>query len=349
MSSTRPDPLTTVLDPIHPATWLVSGVAGFIGSNLLETLLAHGQHVVGVDNFSTGFQRNLDEVRRIVGADAWSRFRFIEGDVRSEAVCAQATAGVDYVLHQAALGSVPRSIEQPLRSFDSNVDGFVRLLTAARDAGVKTFVYASSSSVYGDSPVLPKVEDQIGQPLSPYAATKFVDEVFAGVYARTYGMRCIGLRYFNVFGARQDPDGAYAAVIPRWIAALLRDEPVFINGDGQTSRDFCHVANAVQANLRAALCGLPAPLHEVFNIAVGERTNLIDLFAAIRRHLQGAMPRLASALAARAPEFRPFRDGDVLHSLADVSKAMRVLGYRPTHRLEDGLAAAMPWYVSFIR
>ncbi|HQD84000.1 MAG TPA: SDR family oxidoreductase [Quisquiliibacterium sp.] len=343
------DPIARALDPQRPATWLVSGVAGFIGSNLLESLLSHGQHVVGVDNFATGFQRNLDEVQRIVGADAWRRFRFIEGDVRSEAVCAQATAGVDYVLHQAALGSVPRSIEQPLRSFDANVDGFVRLLTAARDAGVKTFVYASSSSVYGDSPVLPKVEDQIGKPLSPYAATKFVDEVFAGVYARTYRMRCIGLRYFNVFGARQDPDGAYAAVIPRWIAALLRGDPVYINGDGQTSRDFCHVRNAVQANVLAAQCDLPAGSHEVFNVAVGERTSLNELFTAIRRHLQTEVPALAAALDARQPEFRPFRDGDVRHSLADVSKAGRLLGYVPSHRLEDGLAAAMSWYVAFVR
>lgn len=349
MSSTASNPLAGALDADRPATWLVSGVAGFIGSNLLETLLANGQQVVGVDNFSTGYQRNLDEVQRIVGADAWRRFRFIEGDVRSESVCAQATAGVDYVLHQAALGSVPRSIEQPLRSFDANVDGFVRLLTAARDAGVKTFVYASSSSVYGDSPVLPKVENQIGQPLSPYAATKFVDEVFAGVYARTYGMRCIGLRYFNVFGARQDPDGAYAAVIPRWIAALLRGDPVYINGDGQTSRDFCHVSNAVQANVLAACRGLPAASHEVFNVAVGERTTLVELFEAVRRQMQLTVPDRADALAGRQPEFRPFRDGDVRHSLADVSKARRLLGYAPTHALADGLAAAMPWYVAFIR
>ena len=334
------DPIARALDPQRPATWLVSGVAGFIGSNLLESLLSHGQHVVGVDNFATGFQRNLDEVQRIVGADAWRRFRFIEGDVRSEAVCAQATAGVDYVLHQAALGSVPRSIEQPLRSFDANVDGFVRLLTAARDAGVKTFVYASSSSVYGDSPVLPKVEDQIGQPLSPYAATKFVDEVFADVYARTYGMQCVGLRYFNVFGPRQDPNGAYAAVIPKWAAAMLAGEPVYINGDGQTSRDFCYVANAVQANLLAGTVQDPAAVNQVYNVAVGGQTDLKQLHALLLAALQQQRPGLADS----EPVHREFRAGDVRHSRADTAKAARLLGYVPSHDIRSGLVDAARWY-----
>jgi len=330
-------------------TWLVTGVAGFIGSNLLEELLRRGQRVVGVDNFSTGYRRNLDEVRGLVGADAWRRFRFVEGDICDDAVCTDVTRGVDHVLHQAALGSVPRSIEQPLRSFGANVDGFMRIITAARDARVRSFVYASSSSVYGDSPRLPKIEDDVGRPLSPYAATKFVDEVFADVYARTYGMQCVGLRYFNVFGPRQDPDGAYAAVIPRWIAALLRGEPAFINGDGASSRDFCFVSNAVQANLRAALAVLPAPAHEVFNVAVGERTTLLDLYDALRRHLGAAEPALSGMLADARPEFRGFRAGDVRHSLADVSKAVRLLGYAPTHRIDDGLAASMGWYLSYVR
>jgi len=339
-----PDTLTR-----EQRTWLVTGVAGFIGSNLLEELLRRGQRVVGVDNFSTGFRRNLDEVRALVGPDAWSRFRFVEGDICDDAVCADVTQGVDHVLHQAALGSVPRSIEQPVRSFESNVDGFVRILTAARDARVRSFVYASSSSVYGDSPRLPKVEDDIGRPLSPYAATKFVDEVFADVYARTYGMRCLGLRYFNVFGPRQDPDGAYAAVIPRWLASLLRGEPVFINGDGASSRDFCFVANAVQANLRAALAPLDAPVHEVFNVAVGERTTLLELFDALKRHLGAVEPALAANLDAVRPVFRAFRDGDVRHSLADVSKAASLIGYAPSHRIDAGLAASMRWYLAYVR
>ena len=321
-------------------TWLVTGAAGFIGSNLLEALLRAGLQVVGVDDFSTGYRRNLDEVRALVGSQAWSRFRFIEGDLRSDAVCRDAVAGVSYVLHQAALGSVPRSIEDPLRSFGANVDGFLRLLTAARDADVRRFVYASSSSVYGDSPALPKVEQTVGRPLSPYAATKFVDEVFADVYARTYGIECVGLRYFNVFGPRQDPAGAYAAVIPRWIDAMLSGHPVHVNGDGQTSRDFCFVDNAVQANLRAALCErLPAP-HEVFNVAVGERTTLLEVFEAIRGRLAARNP----AVGSMQPVFRDFRAGDVRHSLADVSKARSVLGYDPQYGFTQGLDKALDWY-----
>ncbi len=326
----------------RPARWLVTGAAGFIGSNLVEALLECGQQVVGLDDFSTGHRHNLEGVRAAVGAPAWARFEFIEADVRDLAACARACEGVDYVLHQAALGSVPRSIERPLDSFDANVSGFLRILTAARDARVKRFVYASSSSVYGDSAELPKVEARIGNPLSPYAATKFADEVFAGVYARAYGLSCAGLRYVNVFGPRQDPNGAYAAVIPKWLAALLAGAPVYVNGDGLTSRDFCYVSNAVQANLLAATApGLPSP-HEVFNVAVGERTTLLQVFDAMRDLLaarwgEGERPGL---------HHRDFRAGDVKHSLADISKAQSLLGYAPTHRFADGLACALDWYRS---
>lgn len=328
--------------------WLVTGAAGFIGSNLVETLLRAGQHVTGLDNFATGHRRNLDEVQWLVGERAWARFRFVEGDIGDAQACRDAVEGCDHVLHQAALGSVPRSIEQPLRSYAANVDGFVKLLEAARQAGVERFVYASSSSVYGDHEALPKVEDRVGRVLSPYAATKAADELFADAWARVYRMTCVGLRYFNVFGPRQDPDGAYAAVVPRWAAAMLSGEPVWINGDGLTSRDFCHVANAVQANLRAGLArSLPRP-HEVFNVAVGERTTLLELFEAIRRALIADEPSRAAALAAIGPRFRDFRAGDVRHSLADIGHARALLGYAPTHRLDDGLAASIGWYVGYL-
>jgi UDP-N-acetylglucosamine 4-epimerase len=281
----------------------------------------------------------------VVGEAAWSRFEFIEADLTDAAACDRATAGVDMVLHQAALGSVPRSIEDPMRSFGSNATGFAQLLTAARKAGVRRFVYASSSSVYGDHPALPKVEDQTGRPLSPYAATKAIDELLAGVYAHTYGIECVGLRYFNVFGPRQDPDGAYAAVIPKWTASILKGESVWINGDGETSRDFCYVANAVQANLRAALAPTLPSGHEVFNVAAGRRTTLLELFGEIRARLS----QLLGTQLVAEPGFRDFRAGDVRHSLADVSKAARLLGYAPTHDVNAGLEAAMAWYVAFIR
>jgi len=339
--------------------WLVTGAAGFIGSNLVETLLRAGQQVVGLDNFATGFRRNLDEVRALVGERAWARFRFVEGDLCDPAVCRDAIGAdagaaqpgggvVDVVLHQAALGSVPRSIEQPLPSYAANVDGFVKLIDAAREAGVKRFVYASSSSVYGDHEALPKVEDRVGKVLSPYAATKAADELFADTWARVYRMTCVGLRYFNVFGPRQDADGAYAAVVPRWVASLLSGEPVWINGDGLTSRDFCYVANAVQANLRAGLvASLPSP-HQAFNVAVGARTTLLELFDAIRKAMAAHDPALADRLAGAAPRFRDFRAGDVRHSLADIGRAQALLGYVPTHTIDDGLAASIRWYVDYV-
>ncbi len=326
----------------EPHTWLVTGVAGFIGCNLLEALLKLDQRVVGLDNFATGHRRNLDQVRAEVAADQWARFRFIEGDIRRPEDCRQACTGIDYVLHQAALGSVPRSLEDPVATNSANIDGFLNMLVAARDAGVGRFVYAASSSTYGDHPALPKVEDVIGRPLSPYAVTKVVNELYAQVFARAYGFRSIGLRYFNIFGPRQDPKGAYAAVVPRWISAMIRGEPVYINGDGETSRDFCYVANAVQANLLAATAEDPEAADQVYNVAVGERTSLNDLF----RHLRDNLSQRYPGLEDLEPVHRDFRPGDVRHSLADISKARRRLGYEPTHRIDAGLREAMDWYVA---
>lgn len=328
--------------PAEPRTWLVTGVAGFIGCNLLEALLKLEQRVVGLDNFATGHRRNLDQIRAVVSAAQWARFRFIEGDIRSLEDCRAACAGVDYVLHQAALGSVPRSLEDPITTNAANIDGFLNMLVAARDAGVQRFVYAASSSTYGDHPGLPKVEDCIGRPLSPYAVTKLVNELYAEVFARTYGFRSIGLRYFNIFGPHQDPEGAYAAVVPKWVAAMIRGEPVYINGDGETSRDFCYIANAVQANLLAATVERPEATDQVYNVAVGDRTTLNDLFRAIRDLLADRFPHLRGL----KPIYRDFRPGDVRHSQADISKARTLLGYAPTHRIADGLREAMDWYVA---
>ena len=325
---------------VTPKTWLVTGVAGFIGSNLLEALLQLNQRVTGLDNFSTGKQKNLEEVKALVSPAQWGRFRFMEGDIGDLAACREACAGVDFVLHEAALGSVPQSMADPLGCHHSNVTGFLNMLVAARDAKVKRFVYASSCAVYGDDPGLPKVEEKQGRPLSPYAATKAMNEVYADAFALAYGFPSVGLRYFNVFGLRQDPDGAYAAVIPKWIAALLARATVYINGDGETSRDFCYVANVVQANLLAATTGNVGALNQVYNIALGERTTLNELFAM----LQGALRTTGAALPEQKPVYRDFRPGDVRHSLADTSKAQRLLGYAPTHRIREGLALAMDWY-----
>ncbi len=325
-----------------PKTWLVTGVAGFIGSNLLETLLKSGQKVVGLDNFATGHQRNIDQALAAAGDDPTTGyFDLIRGDIRDMAVCAQACTGVDYVLHQAALGSVPRSLEDPLTANEVNISGFLNMLVAGRDAGVRRFVYAASSSTYGDHPGLPKVEDVIGRPLSPYAVTKYVNELYADVFARAYGFQAIGLRYFNIFGRRQDPEGAYAAVIPKWVAAMIRNEPVHIHGDGKTSRDFCFIDNAVQANLLAATTNAPEALNQVYNVAVGERTSLNELYGMLRAGLVDRFPSLEHA----RPVYTDFRPGDVRHSLADISKARRLLGYAPTHTAREGLELAMDWYV----
>jgi UDP-N-acetylglucosamine 4-epimerase len=327
--------------PLEPRTWLITGVAGFIGSNLLETLLKLGQRVVGLDNFATGHQRNLDEVQTLVSPEQWTHFSFIRGDIRNLEDCQRACEGVDYVLHQAALGSVPRSLADPLTTNAANITGFLNMLVAARDASVKSFTYAASSSTYGDHPGLPKVEDTIGKPLSPYAVTKYVNELYADVFARCYGFKTIGLRYFNVFGPRQDPEGAYAAVIPKWIASLIKGEPVYINGDGETSRDFCFIANVVQANLLAATTQNPEAVNQVYNVAVGDRTTLNELYAQLHRNL---LP-LYLHLQGIEPIYRDFRSGDVRHSLADISKAQNLLDYAPTQRIGEGLKLAMPWYV----
>lgn len=324
-----------------PQKWLVTGVAGFIGSNLLQTLLELGQQVVGLDNFSTGFQKNLEEVQGLVTSEQWSRFTFLKGDIRDQATCAAACDGVDYVLHQAAIGSVPRSIDNPIFSNENNVSGFLNMLVAARDAGAKRFVYAASSSTYGDHQELPKVEDRIGKPLSPYAVTKYVNELYADVFAATYGMEVVGLRYFNVFGPRQDPNGAYAAVIPKWFAGLLQGTDVFINGDGETSRDFCYIDNSVQANILAAVTENPEAVNQVYNVAYGERTTLNELFYLIRERVEAARPEAAAA----EPIYRDFRPGDVRHSLADITKARTLLGYDPHDSVGSGLDKAADWYI----
>lgn len=323
-------------------TWLITGVAGFIGSNLLENLLRLNQKVVGIDNFSTGHQINLDEVHGLVTAQQWRNFLFIDGDVRRLGDCQKACSGVDYVLHQAALGSVPRSINDPITTNETNIGGFLNMLVAARDAKVKSFTYAASSSTYGDHPALPKVEANFGKPLSPYAVTKYVNELYAEVFARSYGFKTIGLRYFNVFGQRQDPNGAYAAVIPKWTAALIQGDDLFINGDGETSRDFCFIENAVQANLLAATANDDAK-NEVYNVAVGDRTTLNDLFIA----LQAALAENGKDYK-KSPAYRDFRAGDVRHSQADISKARKMLGYAPEYKIIEGIAKAMPWYVKRI-
>lgn len=321
--------------------WLVTGAAGFIGSNLVEALLLLGQDVRGLDSFATGHQRNLDEIRQRVGEEHWRRFTFYRDDIRNREACAAALDGVDYVLHQAALGSVPRSVNDPLTSNDVNVAGFLTMLDAARVAGVRRFVYAASSSTYGDEPNLPKREDRIGNPLSPYAVTKLVNELYANVYSLTYGFHPVGLRYFNAFGPRQDPDGAYAAVIPKWIAAMVNGRDIEINGDGETSRDFCYVGNIVQANLRAALQP-NLDLSDVYNVALGGRTTLNELFVMIREQLLALGFRYD-----RAPVYKPFRAGDVRHSQADVSKAQRDLGYVPLIDIRSGMQDALPWYLGF--
>jgi UDP-N-acetylglucosamine 4-epimerase len=324
-----------------PRTWLITGVAGFIGSNLLETLLKLDQNVIGLDNFSTGFQHNFDEVEKLVSPEQWRRFKFIQGDICSLADCNTACTGADYVLHQAALGSVPRSIVDPITTNANNITGFLNMLVAARDAKVKQFVYAASSSTYGDHPDLPKKEDVIGNPLSPYAVTKLVNELYSSVFARTYNFNPIGLRYFNIFGQRQDPDGAYAAVIPKWFAALLKDETVFINGDGETSRDFCFIENCVQANIMAATAEDDTARNQVYNVAFGERTSLTELFELIQQRVAGHYPNAGKA----KPTYRDFRAGDVRHSLADIGKARDLIGYNPEFSIDEGMDKAAQWYI----
>ena len=327
----------------EPKVWLITGVAGFIGSNLLESLLLLNQKVVGLDNFATGFQHNLDEVQSVVTAEQWQRFNFMEGDIRNLADCQSACADVDYILHQAGLGSVPRSIADPINTNETNISGFLNMLVAARDAKVASFTYAASSSTYGDHPALPKVEEAIGKPLSPYAVTKYVNELYAEVFARTYGFHTIGLRYFNIFGKRQTPDGAYAAVIPKWTAAMIQGDDVYINGDGDTRRDFNFIENAVQANILAATADDDAK-NQVYNVAVGGRTTLNTLFTALKDNLS-----INGVDYSQAPIYRDFREGDVRHSQADISKIQSALGYDPQFDVVQGVKKAMPWYVTFLQ
>lgn len=327
----------------EPKAWLVTGCAGFIGSNLLEALLVMGQKVRGLDNFATGYRHNLDEVQKAVTPDQWANFSFIEGDIRDFETCRKAAEGVDFVLHQAALGSVPRSLKDPITTNEVNVGGFLNMLVAARDAKVQAFVYAASSSTYGDLEELPKVEERIGRPLSPYAVTKYVNELYADVFTRSYGFGSVGLRYFNVFGKRQDPNGAYAAVIPTWIAAMIRGEDVVVNGDGETSRDFCFIDNVVQANILAALAQ-PEGVNQVYNVAVSSRTSLNELFDYLAKALGNN-----GIVYDRQPVYRDFRAGDVRHSQADISKAKELLGYEPMHTIVQGIEVAMPWYTQFLR
>jgi UDP-N-acetylglucosamine/UDP-N-acetylgalactosamine 4-epimerase len=333
-------------------TWLITGVAGFIGSNLLEKLLILNQKVIGLDNFETGYQHNIDQAledaeNNLKGRGlelALDNFRLIEGDIRELDNCHSACKGIDFVLHQAALGSVPRSIENPVHTNKANIDGFLNMLVAAKDASVKRFVYAASSSTYGDHPALPKVEDRIGNPLSPYSVTKVVNELYAGVFAKTYGFKCIGLRYFNIFGKRQNPNGAYAAVIPKWVSSILNKEEVFINGDGETSRDFCYIDNTVQMNILAAMTDNDDATDQVYNVALNARTSLNQLYQMIEERLINRV----EGLAKKAPVYRDFRTGDVRHSQADISKAQELLSYQPSHKIAEGLDVAMDWYVESI-
>lgn len=320
--------------------WLITGVAGFIGSNLLEQLLKLNQMVIGLDNFSTGKRKNLDEVRSLVTSEQWSRFTFLEGDIRDLATCQEACKGVDFVLHEAAIGSVPRSLEDPINTNENNITGTLNMFVAARDNKVKRIVYAASSSTYGDHPGLPKVEDKIGKPLSPYAVTKYVNELYADVFSRCYGLETIGLRYFNVFGPRQDPEGAYAAVIPKWIANMIKNEPVYINGTGETSRDFCYISNVVQMNLLASMTENASAVNQVYNTAVNARTNLNELFEKLRSRLVKNYKHLLTF----KPIYRDFRPGDIKHSEANVGKAQHLLGYQPTHVIDQGLDESMEWY-----
>ena len=325
-----------------PKSWLITGVAGFIGSNLLETLLKNNQHVLGVDNFSTGHQHNLDQVKSSVSSEQWNNFKLIKGDLRDKDICINLCSDINYVLHQAALGSVPRSLEDPITTNENNISGFLNILTAAKDANVDRFVYAASSSTYGDHPDLPKVEDKTGSPLSPYAVTKLVNELYADVFDKCYNFKTIGLRYFNIFGRRQDPDGAYAAVIPKWVSSIINNETVYINGDGKTSRDFCYIDNTVQVNILAATTTNPNATNQVYNVALNQRTTLTELYYMIQSKLRARI----NTLEEKDPVYRDFRAGDVRHSLADISKAQKLLGYSPTHVIDEGLEEAMDWYVN---
>ena len=333
----------------NQTTWLITGVAGFIGSNLLETLLVLNQKVVGLDSFETGYQKNIDEAildaNEIIGKDVSKNFKFIKGDIKSLNDCKQACNGVDYVLHQAALGSVPRSIEDPISTNEANIDGFINMLVASKDSKVRRFVYAASSSSYGDNVDLPKVENMIGNPLSPYAVTKLVNEHYASVFAKNYNFKTIGLRYFNIFGKRQDPNGAYAAVIPKWISSILNKKSVYINGDGETSRDFCYIDNAVQTNILAAMTENSDATDQVYNVALNDRTSLNELY----RMIEDSLIKNVKGLEKKEPIYRDFRPGDVRHSQASINKAKELLNYEPQFRIAEGLNEAIGWYINSLK
>lgn len=326
-------------------TWLITGVAGFIGSNLAEALLKLNQNVIALDNFSTGHKHNLKYIQESVSEEQWANFKFIEGDIVDLETCKKSSKNVDIILHQAALGSVPRSIDNPILSNHNNVTGFLNMLTAAKENNVKRFVYASSSSVYGDSQELPKVEENTGNLLSPYAVTKYVNELYMGVFQKCYGMEAIGLRYFNVFGKRQDPNGAYAAVMPKWISQILNGEDLFINGDGETSRDFTYIENVIQANILAGTTTNEKAFGEAFNTAVGGRETLNNLYSAIVKGVKRHLPDLLI----NTPIYRDFRTGDIRHSNANITKIQQLLGYEPTHTLENGLKESIEWYIKDIK
>ncbi len=325
----------------NPKTWLITGVAGFIGSNLLEILLQLNQRVVGLDNFSTGRKENLSEVQLSVSKKQWSNFHFIRGNISNFKTCQIACKNIDYVLHQAALGSVPRSIKYPIKTNKSNISGFLNILQAAKEADVENFVYAASSSTYGDHTKLPKREHIIGKPLSPYAVTKYVNELYADVYKKSYNFNSIGLRYFNVFGKRQTPNSAYAAVIPKWVDAMVKNKQIFINGDGSTSRDFCFIENAIQANILAATTTDKNALNQIYNIAVGERTSLNQLYDELKKIIFKK-----TAIHHDKLLYRDFRDGDVKHSQADIKKAQKLLGYKPAYRVKEGLEKVAIWHLN---
>lgn len=313
---------------------LITGGAGFIGSNLCDYFISKGYTVTCLDNFATGHRHNIEHLA------SHPNFTLIEGDIRDAGTCSKACRGQDYVLHQAALGSVPRSINDPVTSNDVNVGGFLNMLVAARDSGVKRFVYAASSSTYGDSKSLPKVEDVIGKPLSPYAITKYVNELYADVFSRTYGMECIGLRYFNVFGRRQDPKGAYAAVIPKFVIQFMKHESPTINGGGDYSRDFTYIDNVIQMNERAMLTDNPAAVNTVYNTAVGDRTTISEMAELLKEYLGAFDPAIRQVEILHGP----VRAGDVPHSKASIEKAAKLLGYQPSHRFAQGLREAVDWY-----
>lgn len=329
-------------------TWLITGVAGFIGSNLLEALLKLNQKVVGFDNFDTGYQHNINEAisdaaisLKSTQAEVSKNFKFINGDIRILNDCINACKKIEYVLHHAAIGSVPRSIQDPIYTNKANIDGFLNMLVSANEAKVKMFVYAASSSTYGDSKELPKIEDRIGKPISPYAVTKLVNELYADVFNSVYGFNSIGLRYFNIFGKRQDPNGAYAAVIPQWINRILNNQSIYINGNGKNSRDFCYVENVIQINILSALSENKNSHNEVYNVAFNDRTSLNRLHDLINSELLKKLPNLDS----NKPIYREPRAGDIMHSLADISKAEKMLNYKPEYNIEHGLNLTIDWFI----